>query len=435
MEVSIKEKDALERELMITIDGSLFDEQFNKRVRKLCKTQRVNGFRAGKVPASVIEKRFGSEIKHEVSNELAEIYFYEAVTVEKIKPAGKPIVNFLPREKGEKFSFTASLEIFPEITVSAVDALEIEKVTAEITDEDLNNMVSTLRQRQATWEAVERKAKDTDRVTIDFVGSIDGEVFEGGKGEGIQLELGSNRMIPGFESGILGHAVGSEFIVTVTFPDDYQAEDLKGKDAQFAIILTKVEAQILPEINDEFVKKFGIESGGEEELRLKVKENMHRELTQMLKNDTREVVIDALIEKNEILVPKALVVNEINALRQQAVARHSKDIEKIDMLDLPDTLFKEEAEKRVKTGILLGEVVKSNELKVDNDKVNELIESAAASYDNPSEIIEYYNNNKEMMKHIEDLALQEQAVEFIIKRANIIDVNKSFDEVMRKKAS
>ncbi len=433
MQVSVEEKEGLERVLTITIEALIFDEQFDARVRKLCKTERVNGFRTGKIPVSVIEKRFGPKIEHDVSNELVEIYFYKAVMAEDIKPAGKPLVDFSPRKKGEPFVFTAKLEVFPAITVSAVNELNLEKVTAEVTDEDLDNMINTLRQQQATWATAQRKAQNTDRVTIDFVGRVDGEIFEGGRANAFKLELGSKRMIPGFESGILGHEAGNEFTIELTFPDDYQAEALKGKDAKFEITLTQVEEPILPEINDEFVKKFGIESGGEEALRLKVKENMQRELSQMLKNDMNNVVINSLIENNELLVPKALVANEISALRQQTAASYSKEIEKIDMLDLPDNLFAEEAEKHVKRDLLLTAIIKSHDLKVDNDKVAELIKLSAASYDNPAEIIEYYSNNKDMMKHIEDIALKEQAIEFIIESAKIIDINKSFDEVMRKK--
>ena len=432
MQVSIEAKEGLERVLTITVDAEQFDKEFDSRVRQLCKTQRVDGFRAGKVPASVIVKRFGPSVDHEVGGALMERNFYEAIIAEKLNPAGAPTVNPLPRGKGEAFVFTATIEVYPEVSVSSLETLNIENVTAEISDEDLNKMIETLRKQHVTWNDVEREAADSDRVTIDFVGSVDGVEFEGGKAESTQIELGSGRMIPGFESGILGHAAGNEFSIDVTFPEEYQAEELKGKEAQFAITLTKVEEQILPELTEEFVKKFGVESGDIDKLRADVKQNMQRELTQVLKNGTKDVVLTALIENNDVLAPKALVASEVDVLRKQALERYSKQMDPNNMPELPAELFTEQAEKRVKVGLLLGEVIKSNELKVSEDKVTSLVESAAAAYENPSEVVEYYKNNKEMMQNMENIALEEQAVEFIIERANITDINKSFDEVMNK---
>ncbi|MCK5817981.1 MAG: trigger factor [Psychromonas sp.] len=438
MQVVIEEKEGLERELTITNDALIFDEEFDKRVKKLCQTQRIDGFRTGKIPVSVILKRFSKQIEDDISNELAERYFYEAVMAEKIKPASKPTFEHLPRIKGEEFAFKATFERYPEVTNLVFDALEIERIVVSITDKDLNNMINTLRKQQATWKTVERKSQDTDRVTIDFIGTVDGEIFQGGKAEAFKLELGSKRMIPGFESGIIGNLAGTEFVVDLTFPADYQSDDLKGKDAKFAITLKEVEEQILPEINDEFVKKFGIESGGEEVLRSKVKENMQRELSEVLNTENKNLVVDALIEKNEIIAPKGLVEREVEQLRQQLASQYnqksdSKDIK--DIPDLPAELFTDEAEKRVKIILLLAEVIKINDLKLDNDKVKNLIELAASAYDDPSEIIEYYNKNENMLRHVQDIAIEEQAVEFIIEHAKINNINKSFDEVIKKRVT
>ena len=432
MQVSIEAKEGLERVLTITVDAAQFDKEFDSRVRQLCKSQRVDGFRAGKVPASVIVKRFGPSVDHEVGGALMERNFYEAIIAEKLNPAGAPTVNPLPRAKGEDFVFTATIEVYPEVAVSALEELNIENVTAEIQDEDLNKMIDTLRKQHATWNDVERESADSDRATINFVGSVDGEEFEGGKAEAFQIELGSERMIPGFESGILGHAAGSEFTIDVKFPDEYQAEQLAGKEAQFAITLTKVEEQVLPELTEEFVKKFGVESGDIDALRSDVKNNMQRELTQVLKNGTKDVVLNALVENNEVLVPKALVASEVDVLRKQALEKYGKQMDTKNMPELPAELFSEQAEKRVKVGLLLGEVIKSNEITVSEEKVTALIESASSAYENPAEVVEYYKNNKEMMQNMENVALEEQAVELIIERANITDVSKSFDEVMNK---
>ncbi|HEY5716836.1 MAG TPA: trigger factor, partial [Psychromonas sp.] len=418
--------------LTITVAAEAFDKEFDSRVRHLAKTQRVDGFRPGKVPASVITKRFGASIFQEVAGELMQRNFFEAIMAEKLNPAGRPALAPLAREKGQDFSFTATFEVYPEVTLNALEELSVEKDAAEVTESDLDKMIDTLRKQHAQWNAVEREAADGDQVTLDFEGSIDGELFEGGKAEGFQIILGSGRMIPGFEAGIVGHAAGSEFTIDVNFPEEYHAEQLKGKAAQFAIKLTKVEEQILPEITPEFVQKFGVENGEFETLKNDVKQNMVRELTQALKNNVKEKVLSALVENNEIEVPKALVEGEVDVLRKQAMQRYGQQMDPKDLPELPAELFSEQAIKRVKVGLLLGEVIKVNEITVNQDKVTALIESAASAYENPAEVVEYYKNNKELMQNMENVALEEQAVDFIIEKAKVTEVNKSFDEVMNK---
>jgi len=435
MQVSVESTKGLERVLTITVAAEAFDKVFDDRIRHLSKTQRVDGFRPGKVPASVIAKRFGAAIEQEVGGEIMQRNFYDAVVAEKLNPAGAPAVAPLARKKGEDFVFTATFEIYPEVELKGLDKLSVETVTAEIEDKDLDNMLVTLQKQHAEWKEVKRKSKKDDQVTVDFEGSIDGEVFEGGKAEGFQIVLGSERMIPGFEKGIIGHKTGEEFDIEVTFPEDYHAEQLKGKTATFAINLTKVENQILPEMTEEFVKKFGVETGDLETLKADVKKNMQRELDQVLKNTAKDNVLTALVETNEVEVPKALVDGEVNVLRKQAMERYGQQMDPKNLPELPAELFTEQAEKRVKVGLLLGEVIKTNEIKVDPAKVTELIETAASSYENPAEVVEYYKNNKELMQNMENVALEEQAVDFVIAQAKVKAVKKSFDDVMNKPAA
>ena len=435
MQVSVESKQGLERVLTITVTAETFDKEFDGRIRQLSKTQRVDGFRPGKVPVSVITKRFGAAVEQEVGGEIMQRNFYEAIVAEKLNPAGAPAVAPLARKKGEDFVFTATFEVYPEVTLNGLDKLSVETVSAEIEDKDLDNMLVTLQKQHATWKEVKRKSKKDDQVTVDFEGSIDGEVFEGGKAEGFQIVLGSDRMIPGFEKGIIGHKTGEEFDIEVTFPEDYHAEQLKGKTATFAINLTKVENQILPEMTEEFVKQFGVESGDLETLKADVKKNMQRELDQVLKNTAKDNVLTALVENNEVDVPKALVDGEVNVLRKQAMERYGQQMDPKNLPELPAELFTEQAEKRVKVGLLLGEVIKVNELKVDPAKVEELIETASSSYENPAEVVEYYKNNKELMQNMENVALEEQAVDFVLEQAKVKAVKKSFDDVMNKPAA
>jgi trigger factor len=432
MQVSVEATQGLERTLTITVAAEVFEKEYDGRIRHLSKTQRVDGFRPGKVPASVIAKRFGASIEQEVAGEVMQRHFFEAVVAEKLNPAGAPQVAPQPRKKGEEFVFTAKFEVYPEITLAALEELAVEKDTAEVTDADLDKMLITLRKQHAEWSAVEREAANDDQVSLDFEGSIDGEVFEGGKAENFQIVLGSGRMIPGFEAGMLGHKAGEEFTIDVNFPEEYHAENLKGKAAQFAIKLNKVEEQELPEITPEFVKKFGVESGEIEALKTDVKQNMLRELGQTLKTAAKDKVLAALVEANDVEVPKALVEGEVDVLRKQAIERYAQQMDANNLPELPAELFTEQAEKRVKVGLVLGEVIKVNELKVDEEKVTALIESAASAYESPAEVVEYYKNNKEMMQNMENVALEEQAIDFILERAKVTEVNKSFDEVMNK---
>ncbi|MEI6897293.1 MAG: trigger factor [Psychromonas sp.] len=432
MQVSVEASQGLERTLTITVAAEVFEKEFDSRIRQLSKTQRVDGFRPGKVPASVILKRFGGAVENEVAGEVMQRNFFEAVMAEKLNPAGAPQVAPKTRKKGDEFVFTATFEVYPEVALADFAELSVETETAEVTESDLDKMIETLRKQHGEWKDVSAESVDGNQVTIDFEGSLDGEVFEGGKAEGFQIVLGSGRMIPGFESGIVGNKVDSEFSIDVNFPEDYHAENLKGKAAQFLIKLTKVEEQILPEITEEFVKKFGVESGDIEVLKTDVKKNMQRELEQTLKNGVKDVVLTALVEGNKIEVPKALVASEVDVLRKQAMERYGKQMDPKNLPELPAELFSEQAEKRVKIGLLLGEVIKTNEIKVDQDKVTSLIESAASSYENPTEVIEYYKNNKEMMQNMENIALEEQAVDFIIEKAKVNAVTKSFDDVMNK---
>jgi len=435
MQVSVEASKGLERTLTITVAAEVFEKEFDGRIRQLSKTQRVDGFRAGKVPASVIMKRFGGAVNNEVAGEVMQRNFFDAIMAEKLNPAGAPQVAPQPRQKGEDFVFTATFEVYPEVELADLAELTVETETAEVTEADLEKMIETLRKQHGEWADVETEAVDGNQVTVDFEGSIDGEVFEGGKAEGFQIVLGSGRMIPGFESGIAGNKVGSEFTIEVNFPEEYHAENLKGKAATFAITLTKVEEQTLPEITEEFVKKFGVESGDIEQLKTDVKNNMQRELDQVLKNGVKDVVLTALVAGNEIEVPKALVAGEVDVLRKQAMERYGKQMDPNNLPELPAELFTEQAEKRVKVGLLLGEVIKTNELAVDEAKVTSLIESAAAAYENPAEVVEYYKNNKEMMQNMENVALEEQAVEFIIEKAQVTELTKSFDDVMNKTAA
>ncbi|WJG08502.1 trigger factor [Aliiglaciecola sp. LCG003] len=436
MQVSVETTQGLERRITISVPADSIDSAVKSRLQQLAKTQRINGFRPGKVPVSVIQKRFGQAVRQEVAGEAMQRNFYEAVVKEKLNPAGMPRFEMKKDVSGEDLEFVASFEVYPELEIQGLDKIKLEKPVVEITDKDLADMLDTLRKQHASWKEVKRKAKKDDRVTISFVGTIDGEEFEGGKAEDFPLELGKDRMIPGFEKPLVGAKKGDEVVSDVTFPEDYHAENLKGKDAQFTITVSKVEGLELPKVDEEFAKTFGIEDGDVEALNVEVRKNMQRELDQTLKAKLKEDVIAGLLESNTLDLPAALVEQEVNALREQAKQRFQQQSGgKVDnMPELPADLFEENAKRRVSIGLILGEIIKNNDIKVDDAKVEQLIETTASAYEDPQEVIDYYKSNNELLQQIQNVALEEQAVEWVVSQAKVKEVKKPFDEIMNKQA-
>lgn len=429
MQVTVETKEGLERVLTITVPAANIEDAVNAELRNIAKNRRFDGFRKGKVPMKMVAKMYGAAVRNDKMGEVMQRHFIEAIVKEKINPAGTP--TFAPVEfaAGQDLVFTASFEIYPEVELQGLDKVVVEKPQVEVKDEDVAEMLETLRKQQATWADADVTAEDGTRATINFVGSIDGEEFEGGKADNFPLEMGQGRMIPGFEDGIKGKKAGDELTIDVNFPEDYHAENLKGKAAQFAITVVKVEARELPEMNDEFVTKFGAE-GGVEGLKAEVRKNMERELAQAVKNKIKEQAINGLVEQNDIDVPSALIDQEVQVLRQQAVQRFGGNAETAP--ELPRELFEEQAKRRVVVGLLLGEVIKSEELKADDEKVKVLINEMASAYEDPTEVVAYYEGNEQMMNNMRNVALEEQAVEAILAKAQVSDKEVRFNELMNQ---
>jgi len=430
MQVSVETIQGLERRLTISVPAETVDVEVKNRLRQVSKTQRIDGFRPGKVPASVIQKRFGKSVRQEVAGEIMQRNFVDAIIAEKINPAGRPSFVAKSNEAGKPLEFEATFEIYPEVELKDLDKIAVERPDVEVNDSDLDEMFETLQKQHQTWKENKRITKNGDKLTLDFNGRVDGVEFEGGKAEGFELELGAGRMIPGFEKEVTGMKAGEEKTIKVTFPEDYHAENLKGKEAEFDVVIHKTEGPVLPEVDDEFAKLFGVEEGGVDALREEVSKNMTRELTQAVKAKVKEQVISGLLAGHDVGLPSALVAQEVDVLRQQALQRFQGQMDPKNLPELPSEMFKEQAERRVKVGLLLGEVIKVNELKVDNAKVDELIATAASAYEDPKEVIEYYANNKELMQQMQNVALEEQAVEFLLEKAEVSSKKASFKEIM-----
>ncbi|HIF9177302.1 TPA: trigger factor [Photobacterium damselae] len=432
MQVTVETTEGLERQLTITVPAANIEDAVTAELKKIAKNRRFDGFRPGKAPLKMVAKMFGASVRQDILGEVMQRHFIEAIVKEQINPAGAPTFTPVEMAEGQDLVFKATFEVFPEIALQGLDKVVVEKPVVEVTEADVDNMIETLRKQQATWTEVDAPAVADSRVTIDFEGTIDGEAFDGGKAEGFALAMGQGRMIPGFEDGIVGKKAGEEFNIEVTFPEEYHAENLKGKAAVFAIKLSKVEAQELPELTEEFVAKFGIENGSVDALKAEVRKNMERELKQAVKGRIKEQAINGLIEQNDIAVPAALIDQEINVLRQQAAQRFGGNAQ--NMPELPRELFEEQAKRRVVVGLLLGEVIKSEELKADEERVKAIITEMASAYEDPTEVVAYYEGNEQLMNNMRNIALEEQAIDAIVAKAQVSDKEVGFNDLMNPAA-
>jgi trigger factor len=434
MQVVLESPSALERQFTITIPTGDVETEFEAKLAETAKRVRIDGFRPGKVPASVVRQRYGQAIRQEIVSDLMEKSLGQALSEHDVKPIGQPKIDDVKFEEGSDFSFKATFEVFPELDPSLIDGDEIEQTNCKVGAADIKEMIATLREQRKSWKESARAAsKEGDRVTINFEGFIDGEAFEGGKGEDHALVLGSGSMIPGFEDGIVGMKKGDAKDIEVTFPEDYHAENLKGKAATFKIEVTKLERGELPVVDEEFIKAFGVESGDEKDFKAELKEQMERELSLTLKNMNKTKVFDILLEKNgEAPVPEAAIKSEIHALKHQAVERFGGG-QQFDPHQLPDELFTEQAERRVRLGILLGATVKKLELQADTDRVRALIDEMAAAYDDPEQVVNFYYSNDENLKQVEALAVEEQVAEKLLESAKVKTIDMSYADVMKSR--
>jgi len=432
MQVSVETTQGLGRRITITVAADSIESAVKKELVDVARKVRIDGFRKGKVPMNIVAQRYGASVRQDVLGELMTRNFVDAIIKEKINPAGAP--NYVPGEykEGQDFTYAVEFEVYPEVELKGLENIEVEKPVVEVTDADVDTMLDTLRKQQANWIESDAAAGPEDRATIDFNGSVDGEEFEGGKATDFVLAMGQGRMIPGFEEGVVGHKAGETFTIDVKFPDDYHAETLKGKDAKFEIVLKKVETRELPELTEEFIKRFGVEDGSVAGLRTEVRKNMDRELKGAIRNRIKTQAIDGLVEANEIDVPAALVDSEIDVLRRQAAQRFGGNEQQA--LELPRELFEEQAKRRVVVGLLLGEVIRTHELKADEARVNTMIEEMASAYEDPKEVIEFYSKNNELMNNMRNVALEEQAVEAVLAKAKVTEKESNFQELMNQTA-
>jgi trigger factor len=438
MRVSIETTSSLERRLTVGVPAERVDIEVANRLQKAMQNVRLPGFRPGKVPMKVMRQRYGAGIRQEVVGEVVNQSFREAVIQEKLRPAGQPSIEPKNLEEGKELQYVATFEVFPDVELVDMKDFEIEKVAAEVKAEDVDTMIDMFRKQQGSWDAVERAAALVDKVNIDYVGTRDGEEFKGGSAQGSDLELGSGRMIPGFEDGIVGMASGEERTLQLNFPEEYHNEELKGAAVEFKVTLNTVQQQTPAALDDELFAKYGVEEGGEEQFRKEVADNMARELKNAVQSKIKQQVMDAILEAHKGLeVPKSLIDQEVSGLRNQMFQQYGGmgglENQNLDLESLlPDSMFTENAERRVKLGLVLAEFIAKNELKADSDKVREAIEEMASTYQDPQEVIDYYYSNQQQLSAVESKVLEDQVVENILAKAHIVVKECDYQEAINQ---
>ncbi|MFZ8976749.1 MAG: trigger factor [Pseudohongiellaceae bacterium] len=430
MQVSVETTEGLERKLTIAIPGDRVDTAVNARLQEAAQTIRLNGFRQGKVPLKVVKNKFGKGVRQEVVGELMNQTYFEAIAQESLKPAGQPRIEPTSMDEGKDVEFVAVFEVYPEIELPDFAAIKAERLVAEVSDDDIDEMIETLRKQRQTWVPVERAAADGDMVNIDYVGKKEGEEFQGGKAAGQNLVLGSERMIPGFEDGVIGKSAGEDFTLQLKFPDEYHSEELAGAEVEFELTLNTVSEQSLPEVNEDFFKSFGVEEGGMEAFREEVSNNMQREMKTASRNKLKTTLMDALISDLEVAIPAALMSNEIHQLKHQTVQQMGGG-QGFDPHSMPDDLFREQAKRRVTLGLILGEVISQQSIQADADKVRDAVEEIAATYESPEEVVKWYYSNEEQLQGIESSVIEDQVFDYIIEQAQVFDKEVSYQDVIK----
>ena len=433
MQVSVESTGPLEKRLKVEVPEEKIATEVQNRLQSMTKTTRIKGFRRGKVPLKIIQKQYGSRVRQEVISEVMQNSLYEAITQEKLQPATRPELEDFDTEQTEGLVFTAKIEVLPEITISPIEELKIEKPVCNVADEDIDKMIEIVRKQHRKLEAVEREAVKDDSIVIDFVGRIDGEEFEGGTAKDFSLDLGAKRFIEGFEDGLIGAKAGDKRVLKLKFPEEYANKTLAGKETEFEVDVKVVNELVLPELDSELFATLGVTEGGLEAFRAEVRKNMERESEQATLAKVKESVMEKLYEANRMDLPVTLVANEVTKLQTQyksALQQQGMSEKDIPMGDA--SMFKEQAEKRVALQLLVADIIKINGIKVDPAKVRTMIEKAAVGYEDTSEVINWYYSDKNRLAEVEALALEEEVINWIMEKAQVNETELAFDALINK---
>jgi len=427
MQVTVESTGALERRMRVELPGERIEQEINSRLKTVGRTAKLKGFRPGKVPPNVVKQRYGKAIREEVLSELMQKSYTDAVMQENLNPAGGPKIETEDNKGDSNFAYVATFEIMPKVELKDLDKIAVEIPEVTISKSDMDDMTLRLRRQKATWEEVDRKSDDGDKVVVDFNGTLKGEDFEGGKGTEVPVILGQAQMLPDFEKALFGIKAGDEKTFKVKFPKDYHADELNGKKVDFAIKVHRVEEEVLPPLDDSLAEAFEVKDGGLKKFLDDVKENMEREAEQKLKGDVREQIMNALLESNPLEIPNTLKHQEAHSMQHDAMQRMG--VEDHDKAP-PIENFSEMAEKRVQLSLLIGQLITDQSLTVDADKVRERVEEMCAGYENSEDMVNMYLGNPQVMQQVEPMVLEQQAMDWLLENGKSSTNKVGFTEYM-----
>jgi len=429
MQVSVEKTSELSRKMTVSVPEEIVQEKMAARLKSLAREVKVDGFRPGKVPQHVIKKMYGDRVRGEIAGDLVESTYFEALKEQDLRPAGYPHIH--SSDEAEGFKYTAEFEVYPEISLEGVEQIEVSRPVATVQDVDVDGMIEKLRAQKKSWAIVERASQEHDRVTISFSGASEGENFTDGKVENYQVEIGAKQMIPGFEENLIGLKAGASKTFEVSFPEEYGNEKLAGKVANFEVEVVSVEESVLPEIDDAFIKAYGID-GSVDAFREDIKSNLESELEQALRGKLKNAVMNALYEKIQIAVPNTLVDQEVESMMKPYIETAKRQKMKLEDLKLPRDAFEDQAKRRVALGLILSEIIHKNDIKVDDNKVRSTIEGMAKSYERPGDVVEWYYSDESRLNDVRQMVLENQTIDWLVARAKVSDEAINFTDAMSK---
>jgi trigger factor len=427
MQVTVESTGTLERRMRVELPAERIEKEVDDRLRSVGKTAKIKGFRPGKVPAKVVRQRYGAQIRQEVLSDLMQQSYSDAVQQENLNPAGGPSIETVGGADTESFAYVATFEVMPDVELKNLDKIKVEEPVVDIADRDLDDMIENLRKQKATWDEVERASGEGDRVVVDFSGELDGEPIEGGQGKEVPVILGEGQMLPDFEKGLTGIRAGDEKSFKVRFPKDYHAEDLQGKKVDFTVQVHRVEEQTLPPVDDSLAEMFSVAEGGLEQFKKDVRENMRHEADQKVKLNVREQLIDGLLGENPLEIPQALKHQEMHSMQHEAMRRMG--IEDHSMAP-PADAFADAAEKRVRLGLLVRQLIVDQNITLDEARVREHVEEMCAGYENADEMVEMYLGNPQVRQQVEPVVLEQMAFDWLQEQSKVKSKKVKFKDFM-----
>ena len=429
---SLETLDGLQRRLNLSISQQTVRGEMSARLKQVGRTAKVAGFRPGKVPTKILEQQYGAQIHQEILGEKLQSSFFEAADANNLNVAGYPQFELKTNDlNAPEIEYSATFEVYPEVVIGAIAGEEVQRDAFVLSDADVAKTIDTMRKQRAVFTLVQRAAQNHDQVRIDFSGTLDGVVFEGGEAKDIKLELGVGRMLPDFEAAIVGTKAGETKSFEMTFPEDYHGKEVAGKQVTFTITVHAVEEPVLPALDAEFAKSLGIADGDVEKLKGEIRSNLDREAQRRIKVRNKDYAMEALLKIGQLEVPKALVNSEAQSLMQQSRSEmESRGIKLPPEMKLPVDLFTERATKRVKLGLILAELVKKNDLQAQAEQVKDLLKEYAESYQSPEEVVRWYTSDPSRLKEIENLVLEDNVVAWVMAGAKIKDQVVDFDALM-----